>query len=500
MATDDAEKQLSEVAEQVKADGSEKDSGTAFVVDPQEEARVMRKVDWAVLPVLCGFYYFQALDKGNLSFAKLGGVQTDTGTQGTLFNVAISMFFVGYALVVLPLTLGFLRIKPRYLISFIGTAWGLCSLLMSLANNAAGLSVARFFLGVFEAGILPLSLVITATWYPRKEHAVKTTIWFACSSIGTVTAGLISYGVQTNLSGGFLHPWGYLLFIEGGATIIWGILALFITPDIPEKATFLTDDEKLIVVNRMEADRTQTKVAFSKAQMWEAVTDPATWMFALIYFCWQCVNSAFSLFGPQIIASLGFGNLQAQLYSAPGAAFNFVIQVVMSVTSDKSGDRSLHLVVAALLSVVAYLTVIAYRPATTDSHGQWTLYGVLFFASFNPGSLTIVLGWATSNIVGTTKRIFVSSMLALTGAFSGIAGSYIYEDSDKPRYVVGHSTNMSLMALGLLTVIGLRILLAQRNKKKEAEYGPVKVHLAKSTAEAFEEDHTDRDPDFRYYL
>ncbi|KAJ1569631.1 hypothetical protein HK405_013089 [Cladochytrium tenue] len=497
MSSPDPEKQaVTDVPDEThaKADESDKDSGTAFVVDPREEARVMRKVDWAVLPVLCGFYYFQAIDKGNVSQAKLGGIQTDTGTAGTLFNVAVSMFYVGYALVVVPLTLGYLRVNPRYLISFIGTAWGLCSMLMALANNAPGLIMARFFLGIFEAGILPVSLVITATWYPRKEHAIKTAIWFSCSSIGTVTAGLISYGIQLNLTSGFLHAWGYLLFIEGGATVLWGILALFITPDKPEKARFLNDDERLIVINRLEADRTQTKAAYNGAQLREAIFDPSTWLFALIYFCWQCGNTAFSIFSPQIISSLGFGNLQAQLYSAPYPALNWFLQIALSFTSDKFADRSIHLMICAFLACVGYISVIAY------SNGMWASYGLLFLTSFNSGSLTLVLAWATANIVGTTKRIFASSMLGLVGAFSGIAGSYIYEDSDKPKYIVGHSANMTLMAVAVISVVALRFLLAYRNKKKDAEFGPVKTHLAKTLDEAFEEDHTDLDPNFRYLL
>jgi MFS family permease len=146
------------------------------------------------------------------------------------------------------------------------------------------LFVMRFFLGVFEAGILPVSMVITASWYPRKEHAVKTAAWFSFSSLGSACGGLISYAIQKNLNSESMPSWGYLMIIEGGATVLWGILSLLITPDKPEKATFLTPEEKLVVVNRLALDRSQTKPGYNPAQLREAFVDPKTYVLILLYF------------------------------------------------------------------------------------------------------------------------------------------------------------------------------------------------------------------------
>ncbi|KAI9327348.1 major facilitator superfamily domain-containing protein [Zopfochytrium polystomum] len=482
-----------------KKAADEDSSDVALItVSPEEERRIVRKVDWAVLPILCGFYFFQAIDKGNLGLAKLSGIQTDTGTDGTLFNVAVSMFFIGYGICAVPITLAVAKFNPRLLISFIGFAWGLAVLLMAFAKNPAGLFAARFFLGVFEAGILPLSMFITSIWYPRKEHALKTAIWFSCSSIGSTCAGLISYGIQKNLTSGFLKPWGYLFFIEGGFTMAWGILAFFITPDIPERATFLTAEEKLVIAHRLEADRSQNKVAFNRAQFKEAFLDIKIWILALVYFTWQAVNTAFSFFGPQIIQALGASNLNAQLLNSPFAAFNFVIQVVISWSSDRTGDRSLHLVVAGLLSIVGYLCVIFAYPTSGDNVGFWRGYVLLFFTSFNPGSLTVIIGWTTNIFAGSTKRIVTSSIIAIAGAFAGAVGSYIYEDSDKPKYRVGHSSAMILIIVGIVAAFALRWVLVRENRKRDELYGKAKIHLAKDVDEAFSQEFTDKDPNYRY--
>lgn len=69
----------------------------------------------------------------------------------------------------------------------------------------------RFFLGLFEAGCLPLcwfvhlclkmSLMMitvslmTAQWYRRSEQPIRVAAWYSMNGISTLFAALISYGL-----------------------------------------------------------------------------------------------------------------------------------------------------------------------------------------------------------------------------------------------------------------------------------------------------------------
>ncbi|KAI8804303.1 major facilitator superfamily domain-containing protein [Cladochytrium replicatum] len=480
------------------------DDAEVSIADDAAVARVMRKVDWHVLPILCGFYFFQAIDKGNIGLAQLGGITTDTGTQdGALFNGAVAMFFVGYILLELPSNLILQRVSPRIWVSFIGFAWGLSVFMIGFAKSPAALYMGRFFLGVFEAGILPASLLITATWYPKSEHAFKTAIWFSASSIGSALGGIISYGIQTSLTSGPFHSWSYLMFIEGGFTIAWSILSFVITPDVPERAKFLSASEKIIVVNRLKADRSQTSLGFNRQQFVEALQDYKTWMMALIYFCWQTVNASFSTFGPSIIKGLGFSALNAQLLSSPFAIVNFILQLVISRLSDRYSNRSFFLFGSGVLAIVGYLCIIFYAPNSVTE--RWTLYGLFVFTSFNPGSLTLILAWTTNLIVGHTKRTVSVTIIVLASAFGGLAGSFVYQASDAPRYITGHTANMIMIVVALITILGLGSLVHRENKKRDAAAAAsgevTKIVLAKDLVDgAFNEHFTDKDPAFRYSL
>ncbi|KAJ2961197.1 hypothetical protein NQZ79_g3492 [Umbelopsis isabellina] len=465
-----------------------------------DEKKLMRKIDWHVLPVLCGFYLLQAIDKGNIGLAKLGGIQEDTNTSGSLFNWAVSMFYLGYVVAEIPCNLALQRINPRWWISSIGLGWGIVVCLMALTNSFATLSVARCFLGVFEAGVLPASVLITALWYKRSEHALRTAIWFSCSSLGSAVGGLISYGIQSHLTNTTVRPWQWLMIIEGLATVAWAMVSFVICPNVPEKANFLTENERVFILNRQRLDKTQTKLSFDKQQAIEAVTDYKTWFLFCIYLIWQAVNIAFSTFNPSIIAGLGYSNLNAQLLSAPFNIFNLFIQLAISWSSDRFNDRSLHLIVCGLLAIVGYACIVAI-PTTPNNSGL--LYGLLFFTSFNSGSLTLILGWMTNIIIGHTKRVVASSIIIIGSSIGGFVGSLVYQDGSYGR---GHIINLTLISAALIMAAVLRVLLMWENRRRDklAEADPSNYGQDDTLVEdpdiIVKENFTDKDPRVRYNL
>jgi ACS family hexuronate transporter-like MFS transporter len=52
--------------------------------------------------------------------------------------------------------------------------WSLAAIGHSLATTALGFGVARFFLGLGEAGNMPAAVKTVAEWFPRRERALAT--------------------------------------------------------------------------------------------------------------------------------------------------------------------------------------------------------------------------------------------------------------------------------------------------------------------------------------
>src|SRR6185503_11290635 len=63
--------------------------------------------------------------------------------------------------------------------------------IVSLTGAAVGLALARFALGIGEAGAFPASIKTVAEWFPRKERALATGIFNAGTNVGALASPLL---------------------------------------------------------------------------------------------------------------------------------------------------------------------------------------------------------------------------------------------------------------------------------------------------------------------
>ena len=73
--------------------------------------------------------------------------------------------------------------------------WGIAQTAMAGCTTYSGLLATRFFLGLFEAGCLPLFSVITNQWYRRAEQPIRVAAWYSTNGAATIVAAFLSYGL-----------------------------------------------------------------------------------------------------------------------------------------------------------------------------------------------------------------------------------------------------------------------------------------------------------------
>lgn len=103
--------------------------------------------------------------------------------------------------------------------------------------------------------------------------------------------GLIGYAVG-HITGGIAR-WMYVFIIFGALSIAWGIVSLLFLPDMPSTAKFLTEEERIVAVERVAANRQGIKNSqFKVDQMWQTFRDPKTWLLFILAVGAQVPNSA----------------------------------------------------------------------------------------------------------------------------------------------------------------------------------------------------------------
>ena len=115
---------------------------------------VRRKVAWRILPLTILLYLVAYLDRANVGFAKLR-MARDLGFSEEVFGFGIGIFFLGYLLLEIPGALLVERWSARKWFARILITWGLISAATAFVQTPFQFNVARFFLGVAEAGFFP---------------------------------------------------------------------------------------------------------------------------------------------------------------------------------------------------------------------------------------------------------------------------------------------------------------------------------------------------------
>lgn len=153
-------------------------------------------------------------------------LQTKIGWSEAQYGHIVAAFQVAYAL-------GLLVMGP--LIDYVGTRagyaiavviWSLSAMAHSLAHSVTTFAMARFGLGLGEAGNFPSAVKTVAEWFPKKERALATGIFNSGTNIGAIAVPLVAPWVA-------LHwGWQFAFLLTGTLSAIWIVcwLAMYRKP------------------------------------------------------------------------------------------------------------------------------------------------------------------------------------------------------------------------------------------------------------------------------
>ncbi|TLD32581.1 major facilitator superfamily transporter [Venturia nashicola] len=245
---------------------------------PEEEKRVVRKIDCVILPMMCLVFFFQYLDKQSLSYASVFGLITDLNMTSSQYSWCSSIFYIGQLISEWPFIYLMSKLRLTKFVGFTIIIWGGICMCLAAPKNFAGFATVRFLLGFSEGAVSPAFVTITSYWYKQDEHAIRTALWVSMNALAQIIGSLLMYGIGTNTSLP-LQPWRVLFLICGALTTACGFVFYFLMPTGPKDAWFLSSREKQILTFRMaRSNEGGDKMSFSMAQFKEALTDPKVFL------------------------------------------------------------------------------------------------------------------------------------------------------------------------------------------------------------------------------
>ncbi|BGP14513.1 hypothetical protein JCM10213v2_002462 [Rhodosporidiobolus nylandii] len=414
-------------------------------VDPAAEKRLLRKLDFIILPQVTLLFLLNFIDRAAVGNAQVAGFSKDLQlrpaphydynaslllslspphcprSSASLLQVALMVFYIFYIIGEIPSNL---------ILKKVGS-WWLALLCFAFGVITVGSAFIKDF-GQF--------LGVMTTYYRRHELAFRIGVFLS------------------------LGP-GLIFAMEGTITAAFGILFFFTLPASPEKTRYLTEEERKIALDRLHAEHLgQTHEQTTPRAVFKAICNPFTWLCTLGYALINVVVQGTSLFLPTIIAGLGkYTTTETQLRTVPPYIVSAVWAVFVSYFAWRTKRHGIYIAGSCVLSIVGYIMFIAVKDKPS------VLYGASFLTF--TGALPcgpFFLAWATANSGSPVARAVTAAIVPAWGSIGSMICTWIYLPKYAPRYIPGHSFNL-FCAAGAASIALLLMFYCQReNRQREA--------------------------------
>ncbi len=394
------------------------------------EAATIRKIVVRFMPLLMGCYLAAYIDRVNVSFAALTA-NRDLGLSASQFGWGAGLFFVGYCLAETPSNLILVKVGARRWFARIMISMGLIAGATAFVSGPTSFYVARFLLGVAEAGLLPGVIWFFRKWVPHAYRAQYMAVFLLAIPLSSFVGSPLS-GALLGLDGWFgFKGWQWMFVLEGAPCVILGVLVLVFLTETPAEAKWLSPEERGWLQSCYDAERRERAAVLEneKPRSWSLITDARVLAYGAAFFGVLCGSYGLTLWLPQIVKAFGVTNFETGLITAIPFAFGCVATVVLARSSDRTGERVWHVAGPALLAALGLgcsaltaspvLMIVAMSVAAIGIFGlRGTFYALVSerFSDANAAVGIAAIG-AYSSLAGLTGPYVVGLLKDATGTF-----------------------------------------------------------------------------------
>ena len=391
------------------------------------EQRTIKKIMKRILPFVLLLYIIAFLDRVNMGYAALE-MNAELALSAEVFGLLSGIFFLGYFFFEVPSNILMERFGARIWITRIMVTWGVVVVLTGFVQSATHLYIARFLLGVAEAGFFPGILLYLTYWFRSKERGRAYSLFLISMPLAGLIGAPFSTWIMDNISWFSLSGWRWMFIIAGVLTIVLGFICFYYLTDRPKDAKWLSSEERDWIENELENEKkNQTEGKTSKLA---AFKQPKLWAFAFTYFGVYTGVYALSFWLPTIINSfsgglshttIGFIAMIPSLAAIPS-------MVIWGRFSDRKLDKRVFVVFPMILAAIGFAgtgivssPVIAITLITLASMGLYSFTGPFFaMLSLSLSEKQAAVGIAAVNTLASLGGFFGPTILGYFDLMGGM--------------------------------------------------------------------------------
>ncbi|WP_058973750.1 MFS transporter [Type-D symbiont of Plautia stali] len=292
-----------------------------------------------IIPMLALMLIVNQIDRANIGFVK-AELQADAGISAAAFGLGAGLFFIGYALFEVPSNMMLKKFGARVWLTRIMITWGAVVVLTGFVSTPLHFYVLRFLLGVAEAGFFPGVLFYFRQWVPNAWRGRATAMVLSATASAFLFSGPLTGAILMMHDVGGLAGWKWVMFMEGGGSIVIGLLAALVLVSKPEGAKWLSDAEKQALAQQLALEDSVREERAVTQGRWGLITDRSLLSYCLIFFTMTMTGYTLVFWLPQIIQRIqGFNSFETGLLTAIPWLFAIVALFLLGKVTDRYRDK-----------------------------------------------------------------------------------------------------------------------------------------------------------------
>jgi ACS family tartrate transporter-like MFS transporter len=417
------------------------------------EQRVMRRVTHRIVWFLMLLFVVNFLDRTNVGFAALR-MNGDIGITERMYGLGVGTFFLGYVIFAIPSNVLLHKLGGRIWISAIVIVWGAIATTMGFLRTPAEFLILRVLLGIAEAGFFPGVIFLLSLWIPSRYRARAIASFYISVPISQVIGAplsvtLMKVGTDLGFAG-----WRAMYMCEGLPAVILGVISLCYLTDGPEKARWLSSEERHWLVKVLASDQHTEPTAKTQQRghgrrIPEVLTNRLVWALALSYFGITSGSNAMNFFLPSVLQSfravfgINIGLVTNGLITALPYASAAIAMFYWTSRSDRLQERRKHAGFAALVAAASIAMAFLVNNPVVIVIGFMALAAGVYSA--------INVFWAIPpHILTGVEAAAGIALINSIGNLSGFVGPYV----TGWLYSATHTYQSSFLVMAVLVGAG----------------------------------------------
>ncbi|KAF5549701.1 transporter [Fusarium napiforme] len=414
---------------------------------PQDQRRLLFKVDAFILTFASIGYFLKNIDQTNINNAFLSGMQEDLEMFGNQLVTSTSIWTFGYVIGQIPSNLLLTRVSPRWVIPSLEVGWGIATICTSSVQSYRSLYVLRFFVGFFESGFYPGIHYMLGSWYTPREIGKRAMLFWLAGSVGSMFSGFLQGAAYTNLNG--VHGragWRWLFILDGLITIPLAIAGYFFFPNLPQdgrRTWWTTEEEHVLSVKRMQAIGRAGKQPWTKDRVKKVLSSWHTYHLPLLYILWNNGN-------PQFAMGYWLKSFNDQPPPVPGTSFTVpeINNYILTSTPQQ----------------IIFNILLLNIPLYSNVDGRKIVY---WLSNIGHGAGPLILSWINEICSADTEKraLIVAVANDLAYVVQAVVPMFMWKTTDFPAARKGYTYSTILQVLLILETAFIQVLLWRDRRK-----------------------------------